>query len=154
MLKRFYLITLFKNLIFSLIIYIFREDPWRRAWQLTSVFSPGESPQLEEPAGLQSMGRQRVLQDWGKKHTGLSRCSESLPGPPWALHTPVPKAGPGSQVPTARSGDRPWAAAPRQSEQSQGRVLRGRAVFTRFFSRLGWRNSHPHQPSLGSDFFF
>ena len=40
-----------------------RRRPWRREWQLTSVFSPGESPQLEEPAGLQSMGRQRVLQD-------------------------------------------------------------------------------------------
>ena len=29
---------------------------WRRAGQPTSVFLPGESPWLEEPGGLQSMG--------------------------------------------------------------------------------------------------
>ena len=34
--------------------------PWRRAWQPTPVFSPGESPWTEKPGGLQSMGLQRV----------------------------------------------------------------------------------------------
>ena len=29
---------------------------WRRAWQPTPVFLPGESPWTEEPGGLQSMG--------------------------------------------------------------------------------------------------
>ena len=29
--------------------------PWRRAWQPTPVFLPGESPWTEEPGGLQSM---------------------------------------------------------------------------------------------------
>ena len=29
---------------------------WRRAWQPTPVFLPGESPGTEEPGGLQSMG--------------------------------------------------------------------------------------------------
>ena len=33
--------------------------PWRRAWQSTPVFLPGE----EEPGGLQSMGLQRVRHD-------------------------------------------------------------------------------------------
>ena len=28
-----------------------REDPWRRAWQPTPVFLPGESPWTEEPGG-------------------------------------------------------------------------------------------------------
>ena len=37
--------------------------PWRRAWQPTPVFLPGESPWSEEPGGLQSMGSQRVGQD-------------------------------------------------------------------------------------------
>ena len=37
--------------------------PWRRAWQPTSVFLPGESPWTEEPGGLQSMGLQRVRHD-------------------------------------------------------------------------------------------
>ena len=30
--------------------------PWRRAWQLTLIFLPGESPWTEEPGKLQSMG--------------------------------------------------------------------------------------------------
>ena len=38
--------------------------PWRRAWQPTPVFLPGESPQTEEPGGLQSIGSQRVRHDW------------------------------------------------------------------------------------------
>ena len=43
--------------------------PWRRAWQPTPVFLPGESPRTEEPGGLQSMGSQRVGQDWLSKHS-------------------------------------------------------------------------------------
>ena len=31
---------------------------WRRAWQLTPVFLPRESPWTEEAGGLQSMGSQ------------------------------------------------------------------------------------------------
>ena len=34
--------------------------PWRRAWQPTPVFLPGESPWTEEPGKLQSMGSQRL----------------------------------------------------------------------------------------------
>ena len=34
--------------------------PWRRAFQPTSVFLPGESPWTEESCGLQSMRSQRV----------------------------------------------------------------------------------------------
>ena len=37
--------------------------PWRRAWQLPPVFLSGESPWIEEPGGLHSMGLQRVRQD-------------------------------------------------------------------------------------------
>ena len=37
--------------------------PWRRAWQPTPVFLPVESPWIEEPGGLQSMGLQRVGPD-------------------------------------------------------------------------------------------
>ena len=40
------------------------KDPWKRAWQHTPVFLPGESPWTEEPGGLQSMGSQRVGQDF------------------------------------------------------------------------------------------
>ena len=32
------------------------ENPWRRAWQPTPVFLPGESPRTVEAGGLQSMG--------------------------------------------------------------------------------------------------
>ena len=34
------------------------KEPWRRTWQPTPVFLPGESPWTEEPGGLQSMGSQ------------------------------------------------------------------------------------------------
>ena len=43
--------------------------PWRRAWQPTPTFLPGESPWTEEPGGLQSMVLQRVGHDWATKHT-------------------------------------------------------------------------------------
>ena len=36
---------------------------WRRKWQPTPVFSPGES-QRREPGGLLSMGLHRVGRDW------------------------------------------------------------------------------------------
>ena len=36
------------------------EIPWRRAWQPTPVFLPGESPRTEKPSRLHSMGLQRV----------------------------------------------------------------------------------------------
>ena len=33
---------------------------WRRSWQPTPVFLPGESPRTEEPGGLWSIGSRRV----------------------------------------------------------------------------------------------
>ena len=50
--------------------------PWRRAWQPTPVFLPGESSWTEEPGGLQSMGSQRVGHDWATKQTHT--CSVKL----------------------------------------------------------------------------
>ena len=41
-----------------------RKVPWRRAWQPTPVFLPGEFPWTEEPGGLQSIVLQRVRHDW------------------------------------------------------------------------------------------
>ena len=38
--------------------------PWRRAWEPTPVFLPGESWWTEEPGGLQSMELQRVGHNW------------------------------------------------------------------------------------------
>ena len=43
--------------------------PWRRAWQPTSVFLPGESPWTEESGELQSMGSQRVGNHGVTKHS-------------------------------------------------------------------------------------
>ena len=37
---------------------------WRRKWQPTPVFLPGESQGQEEPGGLPSMGSHRVGHDW------------------------------------------------------------------------------------------
>ena len=36
------------------------ELEWRRSWQPTAAFLPGESPRTEEADGLQSVGSQRV----------------------------------------------------------------------------------------------
>ena len=43
--------------------------PWRKKWQPTPVFLPGESPRTEEPGGLQSMESQRIRHDWATKHS-------------------------------------------------------------------------------------
>ena len=37
--------------------------PWRREWQPTPVFLPGESPWTEQPGELQSMGCKKVRHD-------------------------------------------------------------------------------------------
>ena len=42
--------------------------PWRRAWQPTPVFLPGESSWTEKPGGPQSMGSQRVRHHWVTNH--------------------------------------------------------------------------------------
>ena len=53
--------------------------PWRRAWQPTPVFLPGESPWTQESSGLQSMGSQRVKHDWATKHNDkMTRLKFSL----------------------------------------------------------------------------
>ena len=43
--------------------------PWRRTWQPTPLFLPGESPWTEEPDRLQSMRLQRVRHDWATQHS-------------------------------------------------------------------------------------
>ena len=43
--------------------------PWRRAWQPTPVFLPGESHGPEEPGGLQSMGSHKAQHSWAHMHT-------------------------------------------------------------------------------------
>ena len=37
-----------------------RKIPWRRTWQATPVFLPGESPWTEEPGSPPCMGSQRA----------------------------------------------------------------------------------------------
>ena len=45
------------------------KTPWRKAWQPTPIFLPGESPWTEESGGLEFMGSQRVGRDWVTKHS-------------------------------------------------------------------------------------
>ena len=42
--------------------------PWRRVWQPTPVFLPGESSWTEEPGRPESMGLKRVRHDWATQH--------------------------------------------------------------------------------------
>ena len=56
------------------------KTPWRRVWQPTGVFLPGESPWTAEPGGLQSMGSQRVGHDWvANTHSWEVGSIQSLP---------------------------------------------------------------------------
>ena len=55
------------------------EDAWRRAWQPTPVFLPGEFPWTKEPGRLQSTGSQRVGHNWATKHKG----------PHYIVNTPI-----------------------------------------------------------------
>ena len=43
--------------------------PWRRAWQPTPVFLPGESPWTEETDGLHSQGHRELNMTWSTKHS-------------------------------------------------------------------------------------
>ena len=49
------------------------KNPWRRAWQPTPVFLPGEFPWTEEPGELQSTELQRVRHNWWTKPTQTVR---------------------------------------------------------------------------------
>ena len=51
-----------------------RKIPWRRAWQHTPVFSPGESPWTEETGRLQPIGSHRVGHDWSTWHVRMPFC--------------------------------------------------------------------------------
>ena len=52
---------------------------WRRAWQPTPTYLPGETPWTEEPGGLESMASQRVGPDWGNlAHTAQCSIWENL----------------------------------------------------------------------------
>ena len=51
---------------------------WRRKWQPTPAFLPGESAWTEESGWLQSMGSQTAGPNWGRVHTHSVRlCSSS-----------------------------------------------------------------------------
>ena len=58
--------------------------PWRRAWQPTPGFLPGEFTWTEEPAGLQSLGSQRVRHDWSYI-THSNSCPMAGVPSPWDL---------------------------------------------------------------------
>ena len=47
--------------------------PWRKAWEPTPVFLPGESPWTEEPGGLRSTGwqSQTWLRRWAQYDLGI-----------------------------------------------------------------------------------
>ena len=68
-------------------------SPWRRAWQSTRVFLPGESPWTEEPGRLWSIVLQQVGCDWNelaRMHTSQLFSSKTSPssqgGSGWGIH--------------------------------------------------------------------
>ena len=71
-----------------------RKIPWRKKWQPTPVFLPGEIPWTEEPGGLQSMGSQRIGHD-GVTAAAAAKSLQSCP----TLCNPIDSSPPGSPVP-------------------------------------------------------
>ena len=61
--------------------------PWRRTWQPTPIFLPGESPWTEESGELQSMRSQRVGHNSRTKH---STYTVTLPLEAPSHHPPHP----------------------------------------------------------------
>ena len=49
---------------------------WRRKWQPTPVFLPGESQGQGEPGGLPSMGSHRVRHDWSDLAAAACSCND------------------------------------------------------------------------------
>ena len=47
--------------------------PWRRAWQPTPVFLPGESPWKRSLEGYSLKGSQRIWHDWVTKHSTFTK---------------------------------------------------------------------------------
>ena len=43
--------------------------PWRRAWQPTSIFMPGDARGQSSLAGYSPWGSQRIRHDWATKHS-------------------------------------------------------------------------------------
>ena len=70
--------------------------PWRRAWQPTPVFLPGETPWTEEPGRLQSMGSQRIGHDSVTNHTQHVHVKSFQSCP--TLFDPMNWSPPGSSV--------------------------------------------------------
>ena len=53
--------------------------PWRRAWQNTPVFLPGESPWTAEPGGLQPKRSRRVGHDQASKYSIAVSSQQAFP---------------------------------------------------------------------------
>ena len=81
------------------------KTPWRRAWQPTPVFLPGEFQERSGHGGLQSMESQRGGHDWATnthtplhkaatdcRHHGSSTVKAGLGLDPWARKTPWRRA--------------------------------------------------------------
>ena len=68
--------------------------PWRRAWQPTPGFLPGEAPWLEEPAGYSPWGHiesdttEQLSTAQNKEHFKKSACSGGSGLDPWVKKIP------------------------------------------------------------------
>ena len=60
-------------------LWLFTVMHWRRKWQPTPVFLPGESPGMGEPGGLPSMGSHRVRHDWSYLAAAAAAAFKWLP---------------------------------------------------------------------------
>ena len=91
--------------------------PWRKAWQPTPVFLPGESPRTGGPGGLQSRGSQSIRHDWvTKRSTALRWGSHCVSLTQATVAGPVLSAGGGVRGTQPAWKQQTWLIQNRQQE--------------------------------------
>ena len=104
-----------------------RKIPWKKKWQATPLFFPGEFPWTEEPGRLQSIGSQRVGHDWSKMWE--LDCEESWMLKNWCFWTVVLEKTLESPLDCKEiqlvhsKGDRTWVLIERTDAKAEPPIL-------------------------------
>ena len=107
--------------------------PWRKVWQPTPVFLPGQSPWTEEPGGLHFMGSRRVGHNWVTKHrTAELGCTQIAWGQSPQILSPVLEP------------PQPWGFL--GGSDGKESVCSGRSGFDPWAGKIPWRRKWQSTP--------
>ena len=107
------------------------EDPLEKGMATHSSILAWKIPWTEEPAGLQSMGSQRVGHNWASKHA--RGCFHDLPGSPRSLISTCHKLLPRSCVLIAYGLNQPFSELLSSSSFQRALCLSGNSTRTTLF---------------------